>query len=132
MIRAVNGEPSPRFRRLWVMLGFFLLIPGVIGVILPGLPGTVFFVAAAGAFAKGDPRLEAWLLSRPVIGPMIHDYRRGRGMPLRAKWIACLCILTATVFSVLRIPVLIGQVSCVLLSLIGVWYITLRVPTKLD
>ncbi len=124
-------DPTPaatsRRRPLWVAAGF--LLTGL-GLILPGFPGTVWFVLAAAAFSRGDPRWEAWLLSRPVIGALVRDYRAGLGMPLRAKWIACTCIVVAVAFSVGRIPVLIGQVAWGLIGAAGVAYITLRVPTR--
>ncbi|GAA5502346.1 hypothetical protein Dxin01_02090 [Deinococcus xinjiangensis] len=127
----VPEQPKPtRLRPLWLALGFVLTGLGFLGLILPGFPGTVWFILAAAAFAKGDPKWEAWLLSRPVVGQMISDYRAGRGMPLRAKWIACICIVVAVAFSLGRIPVLAGQVVWVLVGLAGVWFIALRTPTK--
>lgn len=125
----MDSKPTP-LRPLWLVLGFLLTGLGFLGLILPAFPGTVFFILAAAAFAKGDPKWEAWLLSRPVVGELIGDYRAGRGMPLRAKWLACTCIVLAVAFSVGRIPVLAGQVAWALVGLIGVWFIALRVPTK--
>ncbi|WP_291429804.1 YbaN family protein [Deinococcus sp.] len=123
-------RPPSRFRSLWVALGFVLCAFGLLGLILPGFPGTVWFILAAAAFSRGDPRWEAWLLSRPVVGPLITDYRAGRGMPLRAKWIACVCIVLAVGLSVPRIPLLAAQVAWVLIGLAGVLFITRRVPTR--
>lgn len=120
----------PRVRPLWVMLGFVLSSLGFVGLLVPGFPGTVWFVLAAAAFAKGDPRWEAWLLSRPVVGGLISDYRAGRGMPLRAKWIACSCIVLAVVFTMTRLPGLSAQLLWGLVGLAGVGFITLRVPTR--
>lgn len=117
---------------MWIAAGFLLTGLGVLGLLLPGLPGTVWFVLAAAAFSRGDPRWEAWLLSRPVIGPLVLDYRAGRGMPLRAKWLACASIVVAVSLSLDRIPVLAGQVVWVLLGVAGVAYITLKVPTRRD
>ena len=125
----MSPKPS-RLRPLWLMVGFLLTGIGFLGLVLPGLPGTVFFILAAAAFAKGDPKWEAWLLSRPVVGELVSDYRDGKGMPLRAKWIACVCIVLAVSFSLTRIPVLVGQVVWVLVGLIGIWFISLRTPTK--
>ncbi|MDB5046226.1 MAG: hypothetical protein JWQ08_2276 [Deinococcus sp.] len=126
----MTPPPPQPIRPLWVVLGFVLTGIGFVGLILPGFPGTVWFVLAAAAFARGDPRWEAWLLSRPVIGQLIDDYRSGRGMPLRAKWVACLCIVLAVGLSLPRIPVLVGQVTWVILGVVGVLYIVWRVPTK--
>ena len=126
-----QGQAQVRpVKPLWVALGFALCGLGFVGLVLPGFPGTVWFVLAAASFARGDPRWEAWLLSRPVIGQLVCDYREGRGMPLRAKYVACLCITVAVGLSLARIPVLIGQVAWVLVALVGILYITLRVPTK--
>lgn len=123
--------PRPsRLRPVWLTVGFFLTGLGFLGLVLPGFPGTVFFILAAAAFAKGDPKWEAWLLSRPVVGELVSDYRDGKGMPLRAKWIACVCIVLAVGFSLTRIPVLAGQVAWGLVGLAGIWFITLRTPTK--
>ncbi len=127
----MNLPSNPRpVRPLWVVLGFLLTGLGFVGLILPGFPGTVWFILAAACFAKGDERWEKWLLSRPVVGQMITDYRDGKGMPLRSKWIACSCIILAVGFSLSHIPVLIGQITWVLLGLAGVAFITLYVPTK--
>lgn len=128
-----QAQPAARTRPvkpLWVALGFVLCALGFVGLVLPGFPGTVWFVLAAASFARGDPRWEAWLLSRPVIGQLVQDYRDGKGMPLRAKWFACICIAVAVSFSLGRIPVLVGQVGWVLVGLFGIYYICLRVPTK--
>lgn len=125
------AKQSPRrVRPLWVALGFVLCVLGFVGLVLPGFPGTVWFVLAAAAFARGDERWEAWLLSRPVVGELVRDFRAGRGMPLRAKVIACACIVVAVALSVGRIPVLAGQLAWVALGLAGVLYLTLRVPTR--
>ncbi|ANE42882.1 YbaN family protein [Deinococcus puniceus] len=122
--------PPRPIRPLWVIVGFVLSGLGFVGLILPGFPGTVWFVLAAAAFARGDPRWEAWLLSRPVVGQLVDDYRSGRGMPLRAKWFACVCIVLAVGLSLGRIPVLVGQVAWMMLGVLGVVYIVWRVPTK--
>ncbi|MBB5236052.1 YbaN family protein [Deinococcus budaensis] len=125
-----SPPPPPVIRPLWVALGFVLTGLGFVGLILPGLPGTVWFVLAAGAFARGNPKWEAWLLSRPVVGGLVRDFREGRGMPLRAKWLACTCIALAVAWSLTRIPVLAGQVAWVLVALAGILYITLWIPTR--
>lgn len=130
MTPPTSTDKSRPIKPLWVALGFVLCGLGVVGLVLPGFPGTVWFVLAAACFARGDPRWEAWLLSRPVVGELVRDYREGRGMPLRAKWIACICIAVAVSLSLGPIPVLIGQVGWVAVGLTGIGFITLRVPTK--
>lgn len=83
---ATSGSRAARV--LWLVLGFALLGLGVAGLILPVMPGTVFLILAAGCFARGSPRLEAWLLAHPKLGPTVVAWRRDRAIPLRAKVLA--------------------------------------------
>ena len=75
-------------RVAWAAFGLAAVAIGAIGIVVPGLPTTVFFIIAAWAFSKSSPRLEAWVLGLPRIGPMVQDHRNGLGMPRRAKLVA--------------------------------------------
>ncbi|ADV66584.1 YbaN family protein [Deinococcus maricopensis] len=123
--------PRP-FRALWLLAGFVLTGLGFLGLILPLMPGTVFFVLAAACFARSSPRFETWLLNLPAVGPLVRDYRAGRGMPARAKLIAVLSIIVAVLLTLPRIPVLPGRLVWLLLGLYGIWYVTRRVPTRAE
>ena len=47
-------------------VGWMMISVGVIGVILPGLPGTPFLIAGAAVLAPGGPRLlTRWARRRP-------------------------------------------------------------------
>jgi uncharacterized protein len=117
-------------RLLWLGLGFVCVGLGSIGVIVPGLPTTGFFVAAASCFARSSPRFEAWVLGLPGIGPMVVDFRAGLGMPRRAKVIACSMI--AVVVGLSAGLVLDGAVRWVVVAAgaVGVWYVGWRIPTR--
>ena len=83
-------------RRLgWFALGWTAVALGVVGIVVPGLPTTGFFVLAAASFARSSPRFEQWVLDLPKVGPLVRDYRAGLGMPRRAKVMAIAMMLTA-------------------------------------
>src|SRR5687767_9214697 len=86
---------NPVARWLWISAGFVLVGIGGLGMILPVLPTTVFFIGAAACFARSSPRFERWVLNLPRIGPLVRDYRAGLGMPRRAKYIAISMIVVA-------------------------------------
>jgi uncharacterized membrane protein YbaN (DUF454 family) len=118
-------------RGAWMALGFVCVGLGSIGVIVPGLPTTVFFLAAASCFARSSPRFEKWVLSLPGVGPMVRDARAGLGMPRRAKVAALTMIWVAIALSLVALwGTPWAVILVVALGLIGTAYILWRVPTR--
>ncbi len=115
----------------WMVAGWLLVAVGGIGVVVPGLPSTGFFILAAGCFSKSSPRFEQWILDLPGVGPLVADYRAGLGMPRSAKvranvlmWVA-IGISTGFVINVSAI-----RLAVIVLGCVGSWVILVRVPTK--
>jgi uncharacterized protein len=73
-------------------LGCLCTAIGIIGLILPGLPGTVFLIAAAWCFSRSSPRFEAWLLRHPRLGPPVRQWRASGSIPRRVKAFACISL----------------------------------------
>jgi uncharacterized membrane protein YbaN (DUF454 family) len=118
-------------RGLWFSLGWVAVGLGGIGVVVPGLPTTGFFVLAAACFAKSSPRFERWVLDLPKVGPLVRDYRAGLGMPRRAKvWAIGLMLTAATLSAVFAIGNRWIGAGVVALALVGTWYVGWRIPTR--
>ena len=116
---------------LWFAGGLLAVAAGAIGVIVPGLPTTVFFIVAAACFARSNPRFEKWVLDLPKIGPMVRDHRAGLGMPRRAKVVAVTMILVFSMGSgILAIGNRAVGAAVVVLGLVGAAYVLFRVPTR--
>ena len=129
----VSQRPLSRgpIRFLWLVLGFISVGVGGVGVVVPGLPTTVFMVIGASCFARSSPRFEKWILDLPGVGPMVADYRRGLGMPRRAKVLAILVMVVACGVSAgLLINRLVVRLVVAAVGLVGVWFVGLHVPTR--
>ena len=130
---AAGSSPIRRgpARWLWFAGGLLAVGFGSLGVIVPGLPTTVFFIVAAACFARSNPRFEQWVLNLPRIGRIVREYRAGLGMPRRAKVLAVTMILlvsgASAVFAIGNR--LIGG-AVIGLGLIGAAYVLFRVPTR--
>lgn len=97
-----TGPPPSRMTRLLLRaLGGVCVGIGLIGVVVPGLPTTIFMIAALWAFSRSSPRFEAWLLNHPRFGPPLRTWREERAIPIRAKRLATLAIAVSWVIIVL-------------------------------
>lgn len=116
-------------RGAWVAVGMLSVGVGAIGIIVPGLPTTVFFIFAAACFAKSNPRLEQWVLDLPRIGPAVRRYRAGYGMPIRAKYWAIGMIVVFTTISIVVVRTWWFGIGIAAFAGVGVWYVGRKVPT---
>lgn len=111
-------------RVFWFSLGAVALALGAIGAFLPILPTVPFLLVAAFGFARSSPRFYNWLLSHPVFGPPIRDWRESGAIGRRAKWLATASIAAAFVPPILlALPLwLIGLQAVVLICVtIFIW-----------
>lgn len=117
----------------WLLLvsGFACVALGGVGIVVPGLPTTVFFIVAAACFSRSSPRFEAWVLDLPRIGPLVRDHRDGLGMPRRAKRYAIASIVvTCGLSASLLIDAVAIRIVVSAVGAIGVAYVGWRVPTR--
>ncbi len=127
----MNRPASFGLRLPWLVLGLICTALGAIGVVVPGLPTTVFFICAAACFGRSSVRLERWVLELPGIGSAVRDYRDGLGMPRKAKVFA---VVSIVVFSglaeALFVKGVVARAAILVVASIGVVYVTWRVPTR--
>ncbi|MBX3009370.1 MAG: YbaN family protein [Melioribacteraceae bacterium] len=86
------------YKYIFIGLGWFFVGLGIVGIVTPLLPTTVFFLIAAWFFAKSSDHFYLWLINHPRFGKFIKDYREKRGMPLKSKIVAVI-MLNITILS---------------------------------
>lgn len=74
----------------WALMAFGWLNVGLglIGVVVPGMPTTVFLLIAVWAFSKCSVKFQRWLWEHPRFGSSIRAWHLHRVIPLRAKIMA--------------------------------------------
>lgn len=88
-------------RPLWFVIGLAATACGIAGAVLPLLPTTPFLLLAAFAFARSSPRLHDWLLSHPVLGPPIENWRSHGAIATRVKVLAVIVMAVTLAASVI-------------------------------
>lgn len=72
-------------RWLYIALGSVLVGVGIVGIFLPLLPSTIFFLMAAGCYGKSSPSAYRWLTTNRLFGKELREYREEKGATIQAK-----------------------------------------------
>ena len=108
---------NPAVRWTLIVVGWLAIVLGVIGIFLPLLPTTPFLLLAAGCFARSSEKFHGWLLGHKYLGPYIHLYLDGKGIPFKAK-----CYIISVLWFTMGISIyLVGHLALkIMLVVIGV------------
>ena len=75
-------------RASWIVLGSLLLGLGVIGIVVPGWPTTIFAILATACYARSSQRLYDRVIGNRLIGGHARAFRETGAMPRPAKAVA--------------------------------------------
>jgi uncharacterized membrane protein YbaN (DUF454 family) len=81
----IKIEDNKLKRHLFFGLGIMFMVLGIVGFILPFMPGTIFLIIATLLFARSSEKFHNMILHNKFVGKYIHYYYAGGKMPLRAK-----------------------------------------------
>lgn len=87
-------------RWLYLALGFFFVGLGILGIILPVMPGVVFIVISGYFFSRSSHKFHDILINNRYVGKYVSDYYAGVPMPLRAKILAVVFTLISVVVGI--------------------------------
>ncbi len=104
-------------RILGVILGWLVLILGVVGIVVPGLPTTPLVLLSAFLFAQSSPRFYKWLSTNRYFGNVIKTWERDRVIPKGFKRKALTLLAVTITVSIIVLPVMAAKI---LLGIIGV------------
>jgi uncharacterized protein len=79
-------------RWLLIIVGLAAVGIGTVGIFVPLLPTTPFYLLAAACFFRSSDRLYRWLIGNKWCGPYIRNYREHRAIPRHAKIVALILL----------------------------------------
>lgn len=118
-------------RILYLLLGWFSLISGIIGIFLPLLPTTPFVLLAAWCFSKSSKRFHTWLLNHKFFGPIVHDWQSSDGIPRRARNRAIIFMWIGMTISMIVVSRFWATIGLILIGLCVTTYL-LRMPVRTE
>lgn len=114
-----------------ILCGLLLVLIGLVGIIIPGLPTTIFLILAAACFAKSSPSLHQRLLEHPWFGPIIENWNNDKSIPRRAKQLAIAMIAVSYGFTWYTLSNLWLKLSIGLILVMVVIYL-IRLPVSIE
>jgi uncharacterized membrane protein YbaN (DUF454 family) len=82
---SVKDNSSSIQRYIYLSLGILLVGIGIVGIILPLLPTTIFLILASACFVKSSPQMNEWLKRNKYLGVYIRNYQDKTGMTKVSK-----------------------------------------------
>jgi len=125
---AVNISQRPVVRWTLMFAGTVLVGIGILGIFLPLLPTTVFFLMAAWCYARSSQRFYDWLHTNKYFGTYLRNYRERKGITLSSK-ISTLVILWCSIGYSVVVTDSIAIHAVLAAVAIGVTIHILRLPT---
>jgi uncharacterized membrane protein YbaN (DUF454 family) len=106
----------------WKLLGFMSLGLAYIGVITPGMPYSIFVVFAAYCFAKGSPKMHAWLYNHKLFGPFLTNWGEKRVFPTKMKFFMLAMMTSSLIIMFFTGVKPIGIIStAIFMGIVAIW-----------
>ncbi|GGK01231.1 membrane protein [Parabacteroides faecis] len=117
-------------RIIYIILGSFFLILGAIGIFVPLLPTTPFWLLTCWFYIRSSEKLYNRVMSNRHFGPYIRNYMVDKAIPLRSKIISVAVMWLSAIFtSLFLVDILWVKILLILISIGVSWHI-LSFPTK--
>ena len=107
-------------------IGLILYCIGILGYILPGLPGTIFIILAALCFLYSYPEYYNKIINNKNYGAIVKDFIEFRVIPKNVKIIILFSIWLFSLLSIfyfLYYSLLVYRLIVLILALIGSFFV---------
>ncbi len=75
-------------KAILIVFGCANVAVGVVGIVIPGLPTTIFLIMALWAFSQSSDRFHKWLYNHRLFGPALQNWTAHGIIPRKAKALA--------------------------------------------
>lgn len=116
-------------RFIYLILAFFSLGLGIIGIIIPMLPTTPFLLLASFLFAKGSTRFHNWFIQTKLYRKNLESFVKTREMTLKTKLFILIPASIMLILAFIFMKNIYGRIFLLFLILFKYVYFFTRIKT---
>lgn len=128
----LNISANPVYRFVMLVSGILLTGIGILGIFLPLLPATIFFLLAAWCYARSSESFYNWLHNNKLFGKYLTNYRKEKGMNVKSKVFTIIFLWTGILYSAFYATEILYVKFLLILIAIGVTWHILAINTIKD
>ncbi|WP_335869003.1 YbaN family protein [Bacillus sp. 2205SS5-2] len=114
---------------LFFLIGLLSLSLGVLGTVLPVIPGGPFYLFAAFCFAKSSKRIDNWFRSTPIYKKYVEAFLQKTGMTRKEKIRINIIADFFILMSIFFVDFLIVKIILIILALYKHYYFIKKIKT---
>lgn len=119
-------------KSIFIILGTICFVLGSIGVVLPILPTTPFYLLTLFFYANSSERLHNWFINTKLYEKHLDSYVKGEGMLLKTKTSILISVTLLMGFGFYMMARKQIWIPCIILAIVWlahVYYFIFRVKT---
>lgn len=115
-----------------ISLGHIFFVAGLVGILIPLLPSTPFFLLACWLYARGSDRFHRAILGNRYCGPVIKDWEKNKSISLRSKLVATAMLVGSFIYVLLVLePLVLKSILAGFILSIGLYIVSRPLPKRI-
>ena len=110
-------------------IGLLAVVIGTVGIFLPILPTTPFYLLASFCFAKGSERFCRWFTNTKLHKKHFASFIENRSMTLQTKLSILIPVSLMLILACMMVNILPMRITIAVLLLLKHWYFIFKIKT---
>jgi len=112
-----------------IFCGFFCICLGTVGIALPILPTTPFYLLAVFCFTKSSVRFSRWFRNTILYKKYLENFEHNRTMTMGAKLTILIPVSIMIIFALIMVNFNVIRVVIYVLLIVKIWYFIFKIKT---
>lgn len=113
----------------YILIGFFSMGLGILGIFLPVLPTVPFLLLSSFCFAKGSKRFHNWFTNTNIYKKHLENFDKNRTMTLKSKIGLLLFSSTMMAYPIIKLQNLHIKIFLILLVIFKYYFFIFKIKT---